>query len=308
MITTNSVYQLLSQSGVPVSSPGQPVAGELATGQKETDNSKQAIASDQEARDTAKKFESLLIHTMLKNMRAASSENPLINSDQLELYNDMFDQQISKDMASNGSFGVADVIYRQLTANTTDLPDPENIRNLSAIDTNSRAHLISHTQSLPTTQEKSTPQQFIDKIRSQATTTAQQIGTSPETIMAIAALETGWGNSVPLNPDGSSSNNLFGIKADSSWTGPRSISQTNEFRDGTRTLEYAAFRSYPDERQSIEDFGNFLQENPRYQQALSTAGDAENFVNELQRAGYATDPKYANKVISVMQQVNSNIQ
>lgn len=274
------------------------------------DQKNKGVAADEQAYATARKFEALLLHTMLKHMRAAGTESTLLNSDSVDLYKDMFDQQISKEISSNGSFGLAEVIYRQLTADTANKPGDKSIRRADAmlptLYNNPNTQTLTaintvHEHSSPT--DKGTPQQFVQRIGKYAKGVANKLGTSAEAVIAIAALETGWGKRIPLNPDGSSTNNLFGIKADSNWNGRQTIARTSEFRAGLPTTELASFRSYKNEKQSVEDFANFLTSNPRYKQALHNAADNENFLHELQQAGYATDPQYANKVTAILNQL-----
>ena len=99
---------------------------------------------------------------------------------------------------------------------------------------------------------------------------------------------------------GGSTFNLFGIKAGREWQGEQVNVATVEYRDGIARREYASFRSYASLAESMQDYVQFLQQNPRYQQALDKAGDAEQFLQELQKAGYATDPAYADKISDIM--------
>ncbi|MGV8371070.1 glucosaminidase domain-containing protein, partial [Pseudomonas aeruginosa] len=69
--------------------------------------------------------------------------------------------------------------------------------------------------------------------------------------------------------------------------------------------EVAAFRSYSSFEQSFHDYVSFLQGNDRYQNALDSAANPERFMQELQRAGYATDPQYARKVAQIARQMQT---
>jgi len=123
--------------------------------------------------------------------------------------------------------------------------------------------------------------------------------------VAQAALETGWGKSVMRNSDGSSSHNLFGIKASGNWEGDSARAITSEFRDGQFVKETAAFRSYDSYQDSFHDLVSLLQNNSRYQEAVKAADKPEQFVQELQKAGYATDPNYASKISQIARQMKS---
>ena len=144
------------------------------------------------------------------------------------------------------------------------------------------------------------PEEFIRQLWPYAERAAQAIGVSAQVLLAQAALETGWGRSVPRNPDGSSSHNLFGIKADASWQGAKVGLSALEYIEGVAVRTQASFRAYSSFAESFTDYVDFLRSNPRYTRALQLASDPESFVHALQEAGYATDPAYARKVMSVL--------
>jgi flagellar protein FlgJ len=127
------------------------------------------------------------------------------------------------------------------------------------------------------------------------------VGVEPKVILAQAALETGWGRSLIKNGNGSNSFNLFNIKADKSWQGKQAQVSTLEFDQGVAKKVNAGFRSYDSFQESFKDYVDFIKSNPRYGDALKKVGNAEQYMHELQRAGYATDPKYANKVMNIYQ-------
>ncbi|WP_185043344.1 glucosaminidase domain-containing protein, partial [Pseudomonas protegens] len=133
----------------------------------------------------------------------------------------------------------------------------------------------------------------------------QRIGIDPRYRVAQAALETGWGKSMMRQQDGSSSHNLFGIKGGSSWQGAQARAITSEFRNGQMVKETAAFRSYDSYQDSVHDLVTLLQSNNRYQEVLKVAGKPEQFVREVQEAGYATEPDYASKISQVANQMKN---
>lgn len=144
------------------------------------------------------------------------------------------------------------------------------------------------------------PRDFVHSLYPIAEEVATELGVDPRVLLAQSALETGWGRKLISRADGSSSHNLFGIKADARWDGERATVSTVEYRDGVARLEKANFRSYDSFEESFRDYVKFLQENPRYQQALSASHNPETFAQRLQDAGYATDPVYAKKISRVM--------
>jgi len=146
---------------------------------------------------------------------------------------------------------------------------------------------------------------FVATMLPMAEQAAKRIGVDPRYLVAQAALETGWGKSVMRNSDGSSSHNLFGIKASGNWQGDSARAITSEFRDGQFVKETAAFRSYDSYQDSFHDLVSLLQNNSRYQDAVKSADKPEQFVQELQKAGYATDPNYASKISQIARQMKS---
>ncbi|MEN5301332.1 MULTISPECIES: flagellar assembly peptidoglycan hydrolase FlgJ [unclassified Pseudomonas] len=147
--------------------------------------------------------------------------------------------------------------------------------------------------------------EFVATMLPMAEQAAKRIGVDPRYLVAQAALETGWGKSVMRNSDGSSSHNLFGIKASGNWDGDSARAITSEFRDGQFVKETAAFRSYDSYQDSFHDLVSLLQSNSRYQDAVKSADNPEQFVRELQKAGYATDPNYASKISQIARQMKS---
>lgn len=147
--------------------------------------------------------------------------------------------------------------------------------------------------------------EFVATMLPLAKDAAARIGVDPTVLVAQAALETGWGKSIMRSQDGSSSHNLFGIKAQGSWQGPEARAITSEFRDGKMVKETADFRSYSNYADSFHDLVSLLQNNNRYQGVVKSADNPEQFVKELQKAGYATDPDYASKISQIAKQMKS---
>lgn len=150
----------------------------------------------------------------------------------------------------------------------------------------------------------SSPQEFVATMLPMAQAAAEKIGVDANYLVAQAALETGWGKSIIRQQDGSSSHNLFGIKA-ADWQGDSARVLTTEYVNGKPTKESASFRAYGSFEQSFNDYVSFLQNNQRYDNALDATANPKTFVRELQRAGYATDPQYANKVAQIAKQMQT---
>ncbi|MCU0937398.1 MAG: glucosaminidase domain-containing protein, partial [Gammaproteobacteria bacterium] len=112
-------------------------------------------------------------------------------------------------------------------------------------------------------------------------------------------LESGWGRSTLRREDGSNGFNLFGIKATPSWKGDHVSVPTLEYEGGVAVRRQAAFRAYGSYAESFQDYVSLVRDNPRYARALERAADPQAYMRELQAAGYATDPAYAEKVIRI---------
>ena len=145
---------------------------------------------------------------------------------------------------------------------------------------------------------------FLESILPAATKAAQALGVSPRSILAQAALETGWGRSMPLDAQGRPSLNLFGIKATPSWRGATAASETTEFFGGQATRQVERFRAYDSFEASFADHARLLSSSSRYAGALNSGDDTHTYAKALQTGGYATDPHYARKLVAVAESVD----
>lgn len=284
-------------------------------------------------KQVARQFEGIFIGMMLKSMRDASMGDPIFDSNQSEVYRDMFDKQISLDMANGKGIGFADALVRQL-GGTNAMNDPhQKDKSESEINSEndkqqvsgirsgkmlpasaSRMNTVSHLsvrelsngelpalQALNEPTQFSSPQDFTNSMLPYAEEAAKKLGVSPLVLVAQAALETGWGKSITRHRDGSSSFNVFNIKADERWQGDRVVKSTLEYSNGLAKYEKANFRAYDSFADSFDDYVNFLRSNSRYGSALLNQGDDKLFIQDLHKAGYATDPDYADKILDIMQ-------
>lgn len=277
-------------------------------------------------REVASQFEALFLQTMLKNMREASLGDPIFgNSDQQEMYQGMMDQQLALEMASGKGVGLADMLVRQLGGDEAQIsvrPDRDfpltNVpRNPAGVPLHSPLQLqtavplqvvppsVSGTPShspAPVNEKPawSDPKAFVRDIWPHAQRAGRRLNVAPEAIVAQAALETGWGAHVMPDSNGDSSFNLFGIKAGGGWRGDQVSRQTLEFENGVPQPQTAQFRSYRDVGAVFNDYTEFLTDNPRYSAVSGHGDDVAGFANALQSAGYATDPKYADKLTRVL--------
>ena len=262
--------------------------------------------------ETARQFEGLFIKMMLKSMRQTLSGDSIFDSEQVKFYQGMFDEQIALDLARRNSIGLAEFLYQQLGGNEGKVPQPQSLNHPYAAfpilpSSHTNAGLATEKVSVDKNNETDfidklaqSPEQFTKTLWPYAKKAAQALGVAPEVLIAQSALETGWGKSIIHNPQGESSHNLFAIKADRAWQGPRVNVSTVEYDDGIAVRQGAQFRAYATLEASFTDYVDFLRSNPRYQQALAHAHDSNAYLAELQKAGYATDPHYADKIRSIL--------
>ncbi|MBU2952573.1 flagellar assembly peptidoglycan hydrolase FlgJ [Marinobacter sp. F3R08] len=288
----------------------------------------QARSDKQSAlREVARQFESLFLSEMLKSMRKAGdvfAEGNYLNSNQSELYRDMFDSQMSLTMAGGQGSGLAEALVQQLSqqipgmdaeggrlpGHKTSLADydrslpalskglPERVQEVATVAVQAVKAAQSTSSQLP--DRFDSPEHFVTELLPVAERIAEDTGIDPKLMVAQAALETGWGRHMIRGEQGEPSFNLFGIKADSRWQGDSVSITTTEYREGLPMKEQANFRAYGDYESSFRDYVSFLESNPRYREVLSVADQPEVFAEKLQEAGYATDPDYGNKIRQIM--------
>lgn len=144
---------------------------------------------------------------------------------------------------------------------------------------------------------------FVNKLANGAQQASAATGIPARFIVGQAALESGWGKREIMKADGSTSHNVFGIKATRDWTGKTVSTMTTEYVNGTPHRVVEKFRAYDSYDDAMTDYANMLKNNPRYASVINNSHSAESFAHGMQRAGYATDPHYAKKLMSIMQQM-----
>ncbi|MFK7731989.1 MAG: flagellar assembly peptidoglycan hydrolase FlgJ [Pseudomonadales bacterium] len=284
------------------------------------------IDSDEALRNVAQQFESMFVNMMLKSMRAANqvfAKDGLFNSFESDMHQQMYDNQISLNLTEGNGIGLADVLFRQMQQQFS-RPDsaqsndgamafsPEQRRtsvqeiassqtkNVDAERSTTALQSIGDLLPKEVKQVFSSPQDFVATLLPAVKGAAQSLGLNPKALLAQAALETGWGKHFIEQTDGSSSFNLFGIKATGGWSGAEATVPTVEFENGVAKRKYESFRIYDSFAQSAMDFAQLLKNSPRYQQAVDAVDDIGQFWQELQKAGYATDPQYAKKLNTIL--------
>jgi len=232
----------------------------------------------QALREAARQFEGLFTAMMLKSMREASLGSGLGDSEETKTYQDMYDQQLALQMAHGKGLGLADMLMQQLTRS-------QSAHGAAATPTGSAAGGASAPAAAAETEPATTAQRasFVRSLTPLAQVAGNSLGVAPDTLIAQAALETGWGRNMPADSSGRSSSNLFGVKATDSWRGASVQASTTEFDQGTPGSTQAAFRSYGSAAQSVDDYVSLLRGSPRFAGALGTGSDAQAFGSGLQR-------------------------
>ena len=269
----------------------------------------------------AQQFEALFLQMVLKSMRDASPRDGLFDSDQTRLYESLLDQQLAQVMAAKGGTGLGAVVERQLTRANASPSASESALPLSPaaipypLDSAAKPFPIKvpsdATYRLSPATATAAPgkdaeasalpgaSQFVSKIWPDAADASRSTGIPAVFLVAQAALETGWGRSEPRRADGQSSYNLFGIKAGRGWTGPTVEVATTEYVDGAAQRQTERFRAYGSYAEAFADYAKLVGTNPRYA-AVAGSTDAASFARNLQKAGYASDPAYADKLTRII--------
>lgn len=285
-----------------------------------------AVSPESKHQEVAHQFEALMIQQLMKQARQSPLESGPFDSQQTRLAQSMADEQMALQLSSPG-LGLAQKILDQIQANLggsavnlgrTDTPPElaasrlpglrsrigEDIRRTDAPSINALIDMLTRK---PVAEKiysaiKGAPEHihsFVSKMTEAARVAASESGVPAKLILSQAALESGWGKREIMNADGTSSHNLFGIKASPNWKGKVVNIMTTEYEDGVPRKMWQPFRAYDSYAESFADYARLISNNDRYSQVVD-APNAEEGARRIQAAGYATDPAYADKLISIM--------
>ncbi len=274
------------------------------------ENSPEAI------KGVAKQFEAIFMNMMLKSMREASPQDSPFDSEQSRTFTAMLDQQLSSNLASKG-LGLADVLAKQLTKSSMGAnvvgPAADELSPVSSYDFQDyKLALASRKkfteQSIASYELNAKPLSdeaaaFKSNMMKHAQEASLVTGIPAHLMLGQAALESGWGKRELKAADGTQSNNLFGIKASGNWDGKVIEATTTEYINGIKQKRIEKFRAYDSYADSFKDFANMISKNARYEKVMDHLDNANAYALSMQRAGYATDPQYANKLASVIKKV-----
>jgi len=245
---------------------------------------------DADVREVAQQFEALFLHMMLKRMREATPRDGLFDSDQTRMVQSLADEQMATQLADPG-IGLAQALLDQIQGQRqgpqVEPPPP-----------------APSPTPLPQAAEGTPVQSFVSRMAGAASRVAARIGLPAPLVLAQAALESGWGAREIRHPDGRPSHNLFGIKAGRDWQGDTVKVMTTEYENGVARKVAQPFRAYRSYAESFDDYARLLANNPRYEPVLR-ARSAPEAARQLQAAGYATDPAYADKLIKLIKHMSA---
>ena len=256
----------------------------------------------------SKQFEAMFLGMVMKGMRAATPQEGAFENEQTRLYTSMLDQQLAQHMAKRGT-GLAEVMARQLAPSFADgikpgMSLPSTLPEMPAVSAppvaaSPPASAVRGATPVANSAASQPPGDFVKRVWAHAVDAAKSLGVQPQFIVGQAALESGWGKHEIRTADGQPSHNLFGIKASSNWKGPSVEKTTLEYVNGVAVKTSDRFRVYASYTESFRDYANLLRDNARYAGVIGQ-NDARGFAQGLQRGGYATDPAYAEKLVSII--------
>ncbi len=258
-----------------------------------------AAARDPKAaiKETAKQFEALFMQQLMKSMREATISSGMLDNEGTKLGTEMLDSQYANKMTGLPG-GLAAAIARQLERQM-------GVGAAAAPAAPAAAGAPAAKTSEATLSQKQVD--FVQSVQASAQSASAQTGIPAAFMVAQAAHESGWGRREIRNADGSASHNLFGVKAGAGWSGPTAEITTTEWVGGEPQKVTAKFRAYASVDDAFQDYAKLMKQSPRYAgvvaqaaQAPMTAASAQEFAQGLQRAGYATDPAYADKLTRVI--------
>ncbi|WP_407927391.1 flagellar assembly peptidoglycan hydrolase FlgJ [Legionella saoudiensis] len=256
------------------------------------------------APEVARQFEGIFIQSMLKSMRMGQhflDDSSPFRGKNRETFEDMLDAQYASNIAGSRGIGVATMLTRQLGEVTNTPAQATNATPPMMPTAASAMQGVTSKQPVSSDANKPAPtvDDFVQSIWPKAKEAAALIGLDPKILIAQAALETGWGKFIAKDADGTSSNNLFNIKSGANSSYDSVNVKTTEYIADTPIKMSASFRKYSSIEQGFDDYISLIQQDGRYQGALASAANPENYVRELHKAGYATDPEYSTKILSI---------
>ena len=245
-------------------------------------------------KEAAKQFEALFMQELMKSMRQAQEAmaSGMLDNAGSKMGTEMLDTQFATRMTGLPG-GLSEVIARQLERQMgTPSAAVAPAAAAGAPARRDAADKVSSSQA-----------DFLKEHQSAAHAAEAQTGIPATFMVAQAAHETGWGKHEIRNADGTPSHNLFGIKASTGWNGPVAEVTTTEWSGGEPQKLVQKFRAYGSYAEAFQDYARLIAQSPRYaavMQQLASGSTPQGYAAGLQKAGYATDPAYADKLTRVI--------
>jgi len=245
-------------------------------------------------REAAKQFETMFTQQLLKSMRDSTMNADMLDNEGTKMGTEMLDSQWATKISGQPG-GLSDVIARQLerqmgiTQGVTAKPATANPTPIDPLHPDA-----------PISLPQKAAANFIQTHTDAAAAAEKETGIPARFMIAQAAHETGWGRKEIKNADGTTSYNLFGMKAGPSWKGATTDTTTTEYIGGKAHKVTQTFRAYASYAESFADYANTMKNSPRYAAVVAAGNDANGFAKGLQKAGYATDPSYATKLAKMI--------
>jgi peptidoglycan hydrolase FlgJ len=244
-------------------------------------------------KEAARQFEAVFMQELMKSMRATTMKSGFTDNAGSDMGTDLLDQQYATKLAGLPG-GLADMIARQLERNM----------GLSSTPVTPAAPGPVVSRPLPTAlaapRAAGAQGEFLREHWDAAQIASRETGIPEQFILAQAAHESGWGRREIKNADGTSSHNVFGIKATGGWQGKVAEVTTTEYINGEPRKMVQKFRAYDSLQDAYRDYARLIKNNQRYARVIEQGHTAQGFAQGLQDAGYATDPAYADKLTRVI--------
>ena len=269
------------------------------------DRLKSSTGTDPRAgiKEAAKQLEGLFMQELMKSMRASTMSTGMLDNQATEMGTSMLDTQFANQMTGlRGGLSeqIAKQLERQMGIQSSD--DSRGFNATVTLPSLKQAALSTTSSSAQVDNDKnlSASERFVRKHQMAAQAAEAATGIPATNILGQAALESGWGKHEIKMADGSASHNLFGIKAGPGWKGKVAEVTTTEYTNGVAQKVTAKFRAYDSYAEAFTDHARLLSQSPRYSQTVANADSVKDYAQGLQKAGYATDPAYANKLTNVI--------
>lgn len=246
-------------------------------------------------KEAARQFESLFMRELIKSMREATQQSGLLDGPGSQLGTDLLDQQFAVQLSGLPG-GLSEAIERQLGQQIErSQAAPSGSAPPAAVPA-AEGRASSTISRAAASAGGSRQADFVSRHSDAAARVAQESGIPAGFMLGKAAHETGWGRSEIRHRDGSTSHNLFGIKATAAWKGKVAEVMTTEYVNGEPRKTVARFRAYDSYEDAFRDYARLISRSTRYQPVMEQLDSVQGFASSVQRAGYATDPQYAVKL------------